>query len=263
MTFEPNTPWRKVATAIYRKPLDAKILGTVELDVTDLETWIIAKRQEGLKVSMMYPFVLWVSRALKHEVPELNCYVSGGNVRHHERVDAMVTVLMRGEKALTMLKVPDADQMSLPQLVAWLQDEIPRHRRAEGDSSSKMIDFLAKVPWPFRRWLVDTMRKIVIEWGVALPGITRPENYGSFLLSNIGSVGLDIGYPSLMPASNIPMVLIMGSVQTKPAVHEGQIVPRRMLNLSVSLDHRVVDALHGGKLFRYLKAQLKHPENLM
>ncbi|MBK7345160.1 MAG: 2-oxo acid dehydrogenase subunit E2 [Saprospiraceae bacterium] len=57
----------------------------------------------------------------------------------------------------------------------------------------------------------------------------------------------------LFPRSPTPMVLVMGSVQTRPAVIDGQIVPRRLLNLSATLDHRVVDAQHGGTLFRYLQ----------
>ncbi|MBK8557735.1 MAG: hypothetical protein IPL65_19200 [Lewinellaceae bacterium] len=37
------------------------------------------------------------------------------------------------------------------------------------------------------------------------------------------------------------------------------IVPRRMSQLGAALDHRVVDAIHGGRLFNDLKA-LQHPE---
>ena len=40
-----NTPWRRVASTIYKKPTDSKILGGVELDVTDLESFISEKRR--------------------------------------------------------------------------------------------------------------------------------------------------------------------------------------------------------------------------
>jgi pyruvate dehydrogenase E2 component (dihydrolipoamide acetyltransferase) len=105
---------------------------------------------------------------------------------------------------------------------------------------------------------------VVIDWSIRLPfSATKPEGMGSFVMSNIGSIGLDVGYPALLPMSNVAMVLIMGSVNTKPAVVNGQIVPRRILNLSTALDHRVVDAQHGGKLFRYLKSALRNPESLL
>ena len=39
-----NNEWRKVASAMYIKPVDSKILGSVELDVTDLEKYISENR---------------------------------------------------------------------------------------------------------------------------------------------------------------------------------------------------------------------------
>jgi pyruvate/2-oxoglutarate dehydrogenase complex dihydrolipoamide acyltransferase (E2) component len=34
------------------------------------------------------------------------------------------------------------------------------------------------------------------------------------------------------------------------------------MNLSATLDHRIVDGSHGGKLFRYLKKGILKPERL-
>ena len=62
-----------------------------------------------------------------------------------------------------------------------------------------------------------------------------------------------------MPASNVSAVFTMGSVESKPVVVGDQIVPRRVMSLSVVLDHRVVDASHVGKLFRYLKETRRPP----
>ena len=39
-----TTNWRKVASTIYRKPVDSKIFGEVEIDVTDLEKFISEQR---------------------------------------------------------------------------------------------------------------------------------------------------------------------------------------------------------------------------
>jgi len=54
-------------------------------------------------------------------------------------------------------------------------------------------------------------------------------------------------------------VLIMGGISMKPAVFDGNIVPRRIITLSVAPDHRVADAWHEGKLFRYLKRIINNP----
>ena len=68
-----NNGWRRVAASVYRKPVDSKIFGSVEIDVTDLEAFISARRKQGVKITLTHFFTLAVARALKNDVPELNC----------------------------------------------------------------------------------------------------------------------------------------------------------------------------------------------
>lgn len=262
--FDPNNAWRKVATAIYRKPEDSKIFGTVELDVTDLELFVRQKRLEGLKITLMHPLILLFARALKNEVPQLNCYVRRGRIIAREQVDVMVSVLQRDGEQLGSVMVPNADTLTLAGLADILAGDVQRTRKGAEKGATNQKSLLAALPWPFRGWLIRLLRLFVIDWGLYLPfpGFSA-DSFGSFVFSNVGSIGIDIAYPALMPVSNLAMVVTMGSVQTKPAVVEGQIVPRRLLVMSAALDHRVVDASHGGKLFRYLKKAIKDPEALL
>jgi pyruvate/2-oxoglutarate dehydrogenase complex dihydrolipoamide acyltransferase (E2) component len=71
-----------------------------------------------------------------------------------------------------------------------------------------------------------------------------------------------MGYPALFPSSNVSFVLVLGGKNRKPAVVSEQILPRTILSLCAALYHRVVDASHGGLLFRHLKKIVKNPELL-
>jgi 2-oxoisovalerate dehydrogenase E2 component (dihydrolipoyl transacylase) len=44
-----------------------------------------------------------------------------------------------------------------------------------------------------------------------------------------------------------------------PVVRDGQIVVRRIMNLSSSFDHRVVDGADGAALIQHLKRMLENP----
>ena len=70
--FKYNTEWRKVAAAIYNKPTDSKMLGTVEIDITDLEEYISARRKEGVKLTLTYWFTLALARGVMTNCPEFN-----------------------------------------------------------------------------------------------------------------------------------------------------------------------------------------------
>ena len=63
------------------------------------------------------------------------------------------------------------------------------------------------------------------------------------------------------PVVNWPEVAIIGpnKVAERPVVRDGQIVIRKMMNLSSSFDHRVVDGWDAASFIQAIKALLEHP----
>lgn len=257
-----NNDWRKVASSIYRKPVDSKIFGSVEIDVTDIEKYISGLRKKGIKVTLTNFFTLAVGRALREEVPELNCYIRRGRVVLRDRVDAMVSVLVDGSE-MSSVKIENADRITLAESAEILRMQIKDTRSGDENRTMRSKGFIAAIPWPVRGWIFKLIRLLTVTWGLSIPALGLDTNsFGSFVVSNIGSIGLDTGYPALFPTSNVAFVLILGGVSKKAVVINDKIVPRRVITLSVALDHRVVDAWHGGKLFRYLKGVISEPSVL-
>jgi hypothetical protein len=159
--------------------------------------------------------------------------------------------------------IKDADKLTLEELINVMNAEIKKSRQGSENKTMQMKDKLAGMPWPFRGWILRFLKTITADLGFSFPSLGISANsFGSFVVSNIGSVGLDMGYTALFPASNVSFVLVLGGVNRKPAVVGDQILPRTILSLGAALDHRVVDASHGGLLFRYLKKIVKNPELL-
>jgi pyruvate/2-oxoglutarate dehydrogenase complex dihydrolipoamide acyltransferase (E2) component len=257
-----NTNWRKVASTIYKKPTDSKIYGIVELDVTELEKYVAQKRKEGIKTTITYLITLIIGRAIRQEVPELNTYVKRGKILQREHVDATVSVLLPGGQ-MGSVKVENADQLTTDEISEKIGKNIANSRKGDENETMQSKSLLAKLPWPFRNWLFKIYQTITIHWGISLPGIGLDSNsFGSFIVSNIGTVGLDTGFASLLPSSNISFVFVLGTVNKKPVVINDEIVIRKIMLMASTLDHRVVDGSHGGSLFRYIKKVAKNPEIL-
>ncbi len=255
---ELNNHWRKVATTVYKKPSDAKILGSVEIDVTEIEQFIDQKRREGLRITLTHVFTLIIARALKQEVPELNVIVRRGKVVQRKSIDASISVLLRDQQ-LSSVKLENADLLTLAESAEKLMDHIRNSRKGTESRVMKLKAFLGNIPWPFRGWLFRLIKWLSIDLGIQLPSLgSSASSFGSFVISNIGSLGLDAGFPALFPVSNVSFVMILGGVSTKPWVVDGQIVPRRILWLGTAMDHRAVDGSHGGKLFRYIREVLRN-----
>ncbi|MFZ2223943.1 MAG: dihydrolipoamide acetyltransferase family protein [Candidatus Deferrimicrobium sp.] len=70
---------------------------------------------------------------------------------------------------------------------------------------------------------------------------------GTFTISSVGSIGGLFSYPII----NVPEAAILAAhkIVTRPVVRDGEIVPREMMYLSLSFDHRIVD---GGEATRFL-----------
>jgi 2-oxoisovalerate dehydrogenase E2 component (dihydrolipoyl transacylase) len=88
--------------------------------------------------------------------------------------------------------------------------------------------------------------------------ITRNDLSGStFTVTSLGSMG---GLAAT-PIINHPEVAILGVNKAidRPVVHQGQIAIRRMVNLSGSFDHRVVDGADGAIFIQCIKDYLEHP----
>lgn len=257
-----DNDWRKITSAIYKKPRDSKVFGSIELDVTDLEQYVQEKRNQKIKITLTHVILLILARGVHKDVPELNCYVRRGHIIPRSSVDVSVTVL-GADGNLSSIKVHQAERLTLAELLESMQQEVNKARKGQGEHIRQARGLLPRIPWPFRQWLTNLIRWITIDLGFPLPIIgVDPNSFGSFVLSNLGSIGLDIGYPALAPFSNVSMVVTQGAVTSKPVVYQGQIAIRRMLTLSAAVDHRVVDAMHIGKLFLSLRRQIKHPHKL-
>lgn len=250
-----NTNWRKIAALIYGPPKDSKLLGSAELDVTEVEDFIFECRKKGLKITLTHVISLIIGKCIAEEVPEINTYPKRGNIYARDTVDAMISVLMNRDTDMEMLRVKSIDKHNLKSLAEEINSTIADWK--SGKSAKQTIkgrELVAKIPWPFRNILLNIIRFFTVTLGMEIKplGLTN-DAYGTFILSNLGSIGLDTGYGALLPGSNLAMAMFLGDNRKKAVVINDEIVIRKMLTMSVVLDHRMIDGKHGGRLFKSLK----------
>ncbi|WP_405125628.1 dihydrolipoamide acetyltransferase family protein [Pseudomonas marginalis] len=90
---------------------------------------------------------------------------------------------------------------------------------------------------------------------------SRDELSGSSItLTSLGALGGIVSTPVL----NLPEVAIVGvnRIVERPMVIKGQIVIRKMMNLSSSFDHRVVDGMDAAQFIQAIRGLLEQPASL-
>jgi pyruvate dehydrogenase E2 component (dihydrolipoamide acetyltransferase) len=54
-------------------------------------------------------------------------------------------------------------------------------------------------------------------------------------------------------------ILAVGAAERRPVVRDGQVVPRTVMTVTISADHRVVDGATAAEFLRTLKEILEEP----
>ena len=72
------------------------------------------------------------------------------------------------------------------------------------------------------------------------------------MITNVGMFGLKMGWAPLVPFSRTPIVLLLG-----------EITPQSILNIGVTIDHRIIDGYLGGKAAGEFKRLLENPDEMV
>jgi len=80
---------------------------------------------------------------------------------------------------------------------------------------------------------------------------------GTFSVSNLGMFGIDQFTAIINPPE--AAILAVGATETKPVWENGAFVPRQLMRVTLSCDHRVIDGAVGAKFLHTLRGLLEAP----
>jgi pyruvate dehydrogenase E2 component (dihydrolipoamide acetyltransferase) len=145
---------------------------------------------------------------------------------------------------------------------AWFQDDYIRYWNAVHIGMAVAVEDGLITPV-----IKDADRKTLGEIGAEARELAqkarnrrlKPEEYtgSTFSVSNLGMLDIDQFTAVINPPE--AAILAVGTIAPQPVVHEGQVVVRRRLRLTMSCDHRVIDGATGAEFLKTLKQMLENP----
>jgi pyruvate dehydrogenase E2 component (dihydrolipoamide acetyltransferase) len=193
------------------------------VDMSRALSWLEAENRKRSLPDRLLPAVLSlkaVARALG-DVPELNGFWIDGRFQAAGGVHVGMAVAMKGG-GLVAPAVHDADRKTLDELMAALNDLIPR-ARAGRLRSSEMTD-------------------------------------ATITLTNLGDLGVEAVFGVIYPPQ--VALVGLGKVSPQPWVENGTVYARPVLTATLSADHRATDGRLGGRFLDALNRRLQRPEEL-
>ncbi|MEZ5987771.1 MAG: dihydrolipoamide acetyltransferase family protein [Planctomycetota bacterium] len=114
-----------------------------------------------------------------------------------------------------------------------------------------------------RKSVIDLARELGELAGRTREGKVDPAELqgGTFSITNAGNIGGLLATPII----NFPEVAILGvhKIHDAPRVVDGAVVPRKVMYLSCSIDHRIVDGADGVRFLNVLRERLEDPRKLL
>src|SRR5205807_2693468 len=192
-------------------------------DVTDLEAFRKSQSTADGPKLTVTAFVLKAAAVALKEFPHFNDSLDPAGGRLVVKRYYNVGVAVDTDRGLLVPVVRDVDRKSVRELAAEVADLAEKARK--------------------RKLPIDDMKG------------------GTFTVTNLGG----IGGVAFTPIINWPEVAILGlsRARLEPAVRDGQVVPRLMLPLSLSYDHRVIDGADGARFTRRIAQMLEDPRLLL
>lgn len=94
-------------------------------------------------------------------------------------------------------------------------------------------------------------------------GKLDPSEYkgGSFTVSNLGMYGVTDFQAIINPPQSA--ILAVSGIRNSPVVKDKQVVPGKLMNLTLSVDHRVIDGVAAAEFMKTLQGYLESPAGLL
>ena len=179
-----DTPWRRLATALFDPPHSGRTLVRIQLDAEPVEGYLAGTPGGQRAVGWVPVVAAAAARAIAEDVPELNGYLERGRVRARDGVTVSVTVPVPGQGGLLALPLRDAHRRSPRDLADALRQRL-RSTRERASRGALPEYVLAGVPWPLRRGLFRAARGLA-SLGVPMERFDLgPQSYGALVVTSM------------------------------------------------------------------------------
>jgi pyruvate/2-oxoglutarate dehydrogenase complex dihydrolipoamide acyltransferase (E2) component len=222
--------------------------GLVDVDVTEARRLLAAHRPPLSTTAFV---VASVARAAA-EHPEVHAYRDwrGRLVRHrHVDVQTLVEVETRQGPFGLVQVVRDADIRNARSIGAELR-EVKRspQRATTGASLQRLVPLAGHVPGLFRVMYAVMRRSVRVHRATGTVQVTAVGMFGG------GGGGFAVSPPTLAS-----LTVVVGGLSRRPRVVGDDVVVREVLDLTVTIDHDVVDGAPAARFVADLRRRMEDP----
>lgn len=253
------SPWRKISFGSWRFTGDSSIYTSLEFPVSKVKAYIKEKRiNDHIFLMRMLSYTLE-----KH--PTINSVIRFGKLYPRKNADIFYHVIADENVGEDLSGIV----MRSPHLRPWkeINEEFYKKVKDIKKGADRSFDGVKKlfgfIPGAFSKLLLDFSSFLLYTLNLWSPLLGSPRDaFGSVMLTNIGSLGVDQAYCPTAPYTRIPMVVSAGKMKVRPFVVDNEVRAVETIILSFTYDHRIMDGLHYAQMAKTIENVFDQPELL-
>jgi len=253
--------WRRIALHLWDKPRDPTVYGVLEIEMSRALEYLerVNAAAIGARATVTHLVVKAIAKAIAAN-PESNAVVSRRHLYFRETVDVYCQIATDGGNDLSGVKVREADRKSIEEVAAELEASVTRVQERRDPGSERTKQTVLSVPSRLLGPLLRAVEYLTYERLLDLSNLGIAfDQFGSAMVSNVGGFGIANGLAPLVPATRVPVVLLLGEVADRPVVRSGSVEVAPCMTIGCTFDHRVIDGYQAGKMARIVRQCLENP----
>jgi pyruvate dehydrogenase E2 component (dihydrolipoamide acetyltransferase) len=257
--------FRRIAIGTWRTTYDPQVYGTLALRADRVLAYVDELRKRtGKRVTLSHLMAKAVAITLS-EMPDANAILRRNRIYLRQDIGVFFQVALEddetGEIDLSGATIFEAQNKSLPDIVTEFEQKVGAVKKRTDKQLESTRGLFKRIPYRLLNFVLDAMSWLSFELNLDLRWAGIPSDpFGSAMVTNIGSLGLEEAYVPLVPYSHVPLVLALGAVKEEPVVENGELRVGKVLRAFATFDHRVLDGMHAAKMSKTLKRIFDDPE---
>lgn len=256
--------FRKIAIGTWKTAYDPSVYGTLELRMDEALRYIEAFRKKtGRRLTVSHLLAKASAMALK-ACPDANAILRWNRIYLRKTIGVFFQVVMTDEGEdkidLSGATLYDVEQKSLLAICDEFEAKVATVRARKDQALEKTRQTFLSVPYGLLNWLTAALGFLCYTLNLDLrwAGVPR-DPFGSIMITNVGTLGLDFAYVPLVPYSRVPLLLAAGAIKDVVVVEKGELRPAKVMALNATFDHRIIDGFHAATMSRVVRAHMERP----
>lgn len=256
--------FRRIAIGTWEKTYDPSVYGSMAVRMDAALAYLAEFRDKtGKRLTVSHMMAKAVAEALRR-VPDANAVLRFNRVYLRKEIGVFFQVAMTDDGDdkvdLSGATLYGVEKLSLAQIIDDFEEKVRKVRKREDPALEKTRQTFQRVPSLFLNGFLKTLSFLTHDLNIDMrwAGVPR-DPFGSIMITNIGSLGLDQAFVPLVPYSGVPILIALGAVKEQPIAENGEVVVAKMMNLCATFDHRFIDGVHAAVLSKVVREYMDDP----